>query len=140
GLWKEGILKDCKVHKSNPEMVDCCALYLLANKPDFLSDHELIQQEIEKPGYKVICYPKFHPELNYIEMYWGAAKRHARENCDYTWKGLQENVPTALNSVPLEMIRKHTRHSYQWMDVYRKGLTGQAAEYAVKKQKSHHSI
>ncbi|CAG8820069.1 4720_t:CDS:2 [Gigaspora rosea] len=43
-----------RVHKSNPEMVDCCALYLLANKPDFLSDHELIQQEIEKPGYKVI--------------------------------------------------------------------------------------
>ncbi|CAG8780141.1 2667_t:CDS:2 [Cetraspora pellucida] len=143
GLWKDGMLADCKVRKKdklNSDIVNCCAQHLIANQPDFLNERGLIQQEIEKHGHKVIFYPKFHPELNYIETYWGAAKRHARENCDYTWKGLQENVPIALDSVPVEMNRKYARLSYQWMDTYRKGLTGRAAEYAVKKQRSHRSI
>ncbi|CAG8797763.1 36934_t:CDS:2, partial [Gigaspora margarita] len=39
--------------RTHPEL-DCCALYLLANQPDFLSEHELIQQEIEKRDHKVI--------------------------------------------------------------------------------------
>jgi hypothetical protein len=35
----------------------------------------LLQEIIEAKGHKVVFYPKFHCELNYIEMYWGAAKR-----------------------------------------------------------------
>ncbi|CAG8795347.1 16914_t:CDS:2 [Gigaspora margarita] len=79
-------------------------------------------------------------ELNHIEMYWSAVKKCMRENCDYTWKGLKNKVPIALDSIPVETIRKHARLSYRWMDAYRKGLTGQAANYAVKKYKSHRSI
>ncbi|CAG8839583.1 14714_t:CDS:2, partial [Gigaspora margarita] len=53
GYWdRENTLPNYKVRKSNPKTVDCCALYLLANQSDFLSEHGLIQQEIEKHGYK----------------------------------------------------------------------------------------
>ncbi|CAG8832959.1 23320_t:CDS:2, partial [Gigaspora margarita] len=55
-------------------------------------------------------------------------------------RGLKNKVPIALDSIPVETIRKHTRLSYRWMDAYRKGLTSQAANYAIKKYKNHHSI
>ncbi|PKY54915.1 hypothetical protein RhiirA4_474000 [Rhizophagus irregularis] len=95
---------------------------------------------IEAKSHKVIFYPKFHCELNYIEMYWGVAKRYARQQCDYSWTGLQRVVPLALDSVPISHIRKYARKSARYMDCYRKGLDAKQAEYAVKKFKSHRMI
>jgi len=66
-----------------------------------------LQEVIENLGHKTIFYPKFHPELNLIEMCWGSAKRYAQNNCEYTWIGLQRNVPIALDYFSLvEMRRK----------------------------------
>ena len=39
-----------------------------------MNQKSLIQETIEARGHKVIFYPKFHCELNFIEMFWGAAK------------------------------------------------------------------
>jgi hypothetical protein len=80
-------------------------LFILENQPDFLAQKCMIQEIIESKDHKVIFYPKFHCELNYIEMYWGAAKRYSRNNCDYTWNGLQRVVPIALDNVSLLEIR-----------------------------------
>ena len=73
-------------------------------------------------------------------MYWGAAKLYMRENCNYTWVGLQQTVPKALDSVPLITIRKYAQKSWRYMDIYRKGITGKMAEFAAKKYKSHHCV
>ncbi|KZT08516.1 uncharacterized protein LAESUDRAFT_736015 [Laetiporus sulphureus 93-53] len=40
-------------------------------------------------------------ELNPIEFFWGAVKKYLCDNCDYTFKTLQENLPNALTSVDL---------------------------------------
>ncbi|PKY51387.1 hypothetical protein RhiirA4_424476 [Rhizophagus irregularis] len=94
---------------------------------DFKSQKSQLQEEIEKRGHICIFYPKYHCELNYIEMYWGAAKRYTRENCNYTWSSLQKTVPEALDSIPLITIRKFARKSWRYMDIYRKGITGKVA-------------
>ena len=73
-------------------------------------------------------------------MFWGAAKRYARNNCDYSFKALEKIVPEALNSVSLEQIRRYARRSWRFMDAYRKGLTGIAALYTVKQYRSHRRI
>ena len=96
--------------------------------------------KISVHGHKVIFYPKYHCELNDIEMYWGAVKRCARENCNYTWGSLVKTVPLALDSASLNSIRKFERKSARYMDCYRKGLNMKQVEYAVKRYKSHRKI
>lgn len=73
-------------------------------------------------------------------MFWGAAKRYTRTNCEYSLRKLIEILPKAFDSISLETIRAFARLSFRWMDAYRHGLTGKAAKYAVKKYKSHRSI
>ena len=112
---------------------------MLEQQADFANQRCLLQEVIEAHGHKVIFYPKFHCELNYIEMYWGAVKRYTRAHCNYTWKGLQI-VPEALDSIPLKHIRKYARRSFRYMDAYQKGLNIKQAAYAVKKYKRHRVI
>ncbi|UZO04837.1 uncharacterized protein OCT59_025201 [Rhizophagus irregularis] len=73
-------------------------------------------------------------------MYWSATKRYSRNNCNYTWNGLQQVVPVALDHVSLLEIRAFARKSFRYMDAYRKGLNVKQAEYAVKKYKRHRVI
>lgn len=142
GLWPEGglnrICSNCKKH--SPIADNCCAVRVLSLQPDFLAQRPLVREVIEDRGHKVIFYPKFHCELNYIELFWGAAKRYTRNNCDYSFKGLEKIVPEALNSISLETIRCFARKTWRFMDAYRKGLTGIEALYAVKKYRSHRRI
>ncbi len=142
GLWPEGglnrICSECKKHF--PITDNCCAVRLLSLQPDFLAQRPLIREVIEDRGHKVIFYPKFHCELNFIEMFWGAAKRYTRNNYDYSFKGLEKTVPEALNSISLETIRCYACRAWRFMDAYRKELTGIEALHAVKKYRSHRRI
>jgi len=122
----------------NPRFLLC--VWILELQPDFVNQKSLIEETIESHGHKVIFYPKFHCELNFIELFWGAAKQYTCENCDYTFKSLEKTVPLALNSVSLEKIRKFACRSWRFMDAYRNGLTGIEALYAVKRYKSHRKI
>ena len=73
-------------------------------------------------------------------MYQDAAKQYTKEHYDYTWKGLQKIVPEALDSVSLITIHHFTQKSWHYMNIYRKGITGKMAEFAVKKYKSHRRV
>ena len=54
--------------------------------------------------------------------------------------GLLNTVPEALNSIDVNTIRRFARKSWRYMDLYRNGITGKLAEYAVKKYRSHRRI
>jgi hypothetical protein len=53
----------------------CCMHRVLSLQPDFVTEKPLLQVIIEKAGHKCLFLPKFHCELNSIEMVWGQAKR-----------------------------------------------------------------
>ena len=61
---------------------DCCMQKMLVNQQDFKDEKPLIQIIIEEAGHKCWFFPKFHCELNPIEMYWGWAKaRESETSC-----------------------------------------------------------
>ncbi|KAF9479683.1 hypothetical protein BDN70DRAFT_982834 [Pholiota conissans] len=101
----------------------------------FFRDRTKIPQEMNFPSdhAQFPNQPKGMRQLNFIEFYWGAVKRWLRENCDYTFIGLQENLPRALASVELSTIRKWEHRMIRWMDAYRSGLSARDAQFQVKK-------
>ncbi|RPA95417.1 hypothetical protein L873DRAFT_1698122, partial [Choiromyces venosus 120613-1] len=66
----------------------CCAQKTLSKQQDFLKQCGKLQEELEVRGYLVAFYPKFHCEFNWIEYYWGHAKWHAWNNCNYNIESL----------------------------------------------------
>ncbi|GES96660.1 hypothetical protein RCL_jg14675.t1 [Rhizophagus clarus] len=144
GKWPPGGLvlecNKCKEKCQNSSRTSCYARQVISLEPDFLAQKGAIEELIENAGHKCIFFPKFHCELNFIERYWDAAKRYSRENCNYSWEGLQRVVLESLDSITLITIRKFSRKCWRYMDLYRKGIDGKLVEYAVKKYKSHRRI
>jgi hypothetical protein len=139
GLWKNGLVMQCKKVKDGSGgkckvgASECCARRILDLQPDFQDQKSLVQEVIEAAGHLCIFLPKFHCELNFIEFFWGAVKRYLRAHCDYTFSTLQENMPTALASVPIETIRKWEHRMIRWMEAYQTGLGAKEAQIQVKK-------
>jgi hypothetical protein len=52
----------------------CCARYCLSQEPDFLAQREWLREVVEGAGHEIIFYPKYHCELNYIDMIWANFK------------------------------------------------------------------
>lgn len=50
------------------ENTNCCMMRLLSKQDDFLNQESMLESLIKKAGHKCIFLPKFHCELNPIEM------------------------------------------------------------------------
>ena len=129
GLWKDGLHMRCKDTCTSD---NCCAKQILDNQPDFKAQQSLIQEVVESAGHMCIFLPKFHCELNFIEYFWGASKWYLRENCDYSFTTLQDNMPKALASVGVDSIWKWEHQMKRWMEAYRTGLGARDAQFQVQ--------
>lgn len=110
----------------------CCNKRILELQPDFTEQKSLVQETIEAAGHLCLFLPKFHCELNPIEYFWGMVKKYLRDNCDYSFDGLKENLPKALNSVHIHTVRRWEHRLFCWMNAYREGLGSVEAQLQVK--------
>jgi hypothetical protein len=115
----------------------CCMQRVLSLQPDFVAEKPLLQVIIEKAGHKCLFLPKFHCELNPIEMVWGQAKRckcrlkyillgcltmfclDFRERADGTFPKAQKLVVEALDRITAPNVRWYFRHCFRYMDAYK---------------------
>jgi hypothetical protein len=100
----------------------CCMQMVLSHQANFLAEKPRLQTVIEAAGHKCYFLPKFHCELNPIEMYWGWVK--IREHlvhsisfeslisilrlhalADGTFPTAKRLVPELLDSCPTNVIR-----------------------------------
>jgi len=103
GLYQAHLHGKCK-SKCDVDKADCCNKWILEQQADFTEQNSLVQETIEAAGHLCLFFPKFHCELNFIEFFWAQVKKYLRDNCDYTFDTLKENMPKALESVPLATI------------------------------------
>jgi hypothetical protein len=120
---------------------DCCMQRVLSLQADFKAEKPLLQLVIKKAGHKCIFLPKFHCELNPIEMVWGQTKQREfqlsifsflliislfnagfREYADGTFAKAQVLVPECLDNVSTDNIRRYFRHCWRYMDAYKLSL------------------
>ena len=73
-------------------------------------------------------------------QYWGWCKYRYREADKKTFQDAKNAALLYLNACPAEVIRRFINRSWRFMSAYRLGLTGRAAEWAVRKQKQHRSV
>jgi hypothetical protein len=140
GLWpQEGLRARCKGGCKN-DTISCCAEKIMSLQEDFRTQKSILEETIKSAGHRCMFYPKFHPELNYIEYFWASTKHYTRNHCSYNFETLKKTVPVALASVSLKTIRKFRRRAQRYMSAYKIGLSYAAAEYAVKKYKSHRRL
>jgi len=66
--------------------------------------------------------------------YWGWVKYHYHKLPKQNFAEPKEIALQYLNACPPDMIQQFINHSWRFMSTYRKGLTGNAATWAVRKQ------
>ncbi|EHS62464.1 uncharacterized protein PGTG_20589 [Puccinia graminis f. sp. tritici CRL 75-36-700-3] len=124
------------------KLKDCCWSQIMTSQSDFLAERSLLQTMIEDAGHICLFLPKFHCELNPIELLWAYVKadyRRQSHQCS-TWKHYQALFEHSRRSCPLSTIRKFFRKIDRQHSAYALGLDGPAAQRAMKKYSSHRRI
>ena len=82
---------------------------------------------------QIVIFPKYHCELNFIEMIWGWLKSHHRRTCTYNFKNLERELPNTIEQVlPILVVRRYARYCFRFMSGCRLGLTGTLLDFSVK--------
>ena len=144
GLWRPRLRVQCRRPDGKKNKIclnggTCCARALIANEPDFKAQRSRLEEEVELTGHLVHFFPKFHCELNFIEYYWGAAKRYARTRCGYNIRALRKMVPDCLESVKPTLIWKFWARTERMMRAYREGIAYGTPEFKDKVTKTYRS-
>jgi hypothetical protein len=109
---------ECLLPGGEGEELSCGAEGILSSQADFRISRNQIEEIIEEAGYLVIFYPKFHPELNWIEYYWGTCKYFARPRCNYSFISLRVIISKALESVLPSLVHKYWARSKRILNSY----------------------
>ncbi|KAI0311094.1 hypothetical protein OF83DRAFT_1020201, partial [Amylostereum chailletii] len=64
--------------------------------------------------------------------FWGVVKKYLRDNCDYTFETLKQNMPKAMEAVKLETIHLWEHRIWRWVGAYEDGIDAKDTQMKVK--------
>ncbi|OBZ66756.1 hypothetical protein A0H81_13220 [Grifola frondosa] len=134
---EDSILEQAAAGDADSQDEWCCLYRVVSLQEDFVNEKPMLQHYIESRGHICLFLPKFHCELNPIEMLWGYGKYRYRLAANGKFATARELVPQCLDMADTLTIRRFFRKTWRYMDAYRKGLDARQAAFAVKKYKSH---
>ncbi|EIW77797.1 hypothetical protein CONPUDRAFT_62226 [Coniophora puteana RWD-64-598 SS2] len=139
-LWQDGLKAQCAGFKCKPSQTDCCCCRILFNQADFINQKSALQELVESRGHICDFYPKYHCELNFIEMYWDAAKfqyRNTAKTCSSS--AMEKNVKACLDSIICLTfcIRRYANRAARFISAYAGGLTGAELAWVNRKYSGH---
>jgi hypothetical protein len=145
GLWRPGMRVQCRKEDGNYNPIclqscSVCARGVIAQERDFQEQRCRLAEEVEKRGHYCLFLPKFHPETNPIEYYWGATKVYTRKNCGYSLTALRKTVPEALKAVPREQILRYFEKVDRICTAYAEGDVYGTKDFAQKVYTSHRRV
>ncbi|KAJ8581887.1 hypothetical protein M405DRAFT_751108, partial [Rhizopogon salebrosus TDB-379] len=95
------------------------------NEPDFINVPSLLDEHCHARGFKHMIPLKFHCELNFIEQCWGYARRlHRLYPPTKKDEQMEVNVHKALDSIPIECMRRCSNRASRFLDGHQKGYHG----------------
>ncbi|PVH67364.1 hypothetical protein DL98DRAFT_387009, partial [Cadophora sp. DSE1049] len=119
----------------------CCLARILANYKNFFEQKSALKEKLLARGYKCLFLLKFYCKLNPIEMYWAYCKNLYRQVWKTTFNDVTRQAAfKALDSCPLDTLRRYINRASRFMDAYRKGLSVKQAAWCVKKQSGYRTI
>ncbi|KXN91836.1 hypothetical protein AN958_11655 [Leucoagaricus sp. SymC.cos] len=74
------------------------------------------------------------------QEYWGWCKYRYRQAPKNTFEDAKKAAYQAFDACPTDVIHCFINRSFRFMSAYHQGLTGKAAEWAVRKQKGHWKV
>ncbi|EFP79041.1 uncharacterized protein PGTG_04997 [Puccinia graminis f. sp. tritici CRL 75-36-700-3] len=133
---------DSDAANNTTESTNCCWSKILSQQSDFINERPLLQTIIEDAGHICLFLPKFHCELNPIELFWSYIKESYRKQSHTAGlfaacKALFDRV---RQSCPLITIRKYFCRINRQLSVYQQGYSGPQSEILMKKYSSHRCI
>ena len=142
GLWKPSMTKSGRKGKGNNPDLEMSMEHKLASEPDFKAVPSSLEALCERLGAICLMLPKYHCDLNPIELVWGFSKAKVRQECDYTYSTLQHSVPASLallSTANLATVQKFCRKTHTYHAIYHAtaatGMVNVADQY--RKYKSH---
>lgn len=107
GMIRESkLLAQCREFKCVDKKPNCCQQHTLYNQPDLVEVKLLLEIMCKAWGFMALFIPKFHCKFNFIEQCWGFAKCICHYLASSKQADLEQNVLTALESVPLESMQR----------------------------------
>ncbi|EFP80427.2 uncharacterized protein PGTG_06383 [Puccinia graminis f. sp. tritici CRL 75-36-700-3] len=129
-------------HNECSTTTPCCWFRVMQLQSDFQNERPLLQTIIEDAGHICLFLPKFHCELNPIELFWLYIKQAYRQET-HTCKAFSDYkalFDRIRKSCPLSTIRKYFRRIDRQISAYEQGYNGPQSAILMKKYTSHRCI
>lgn len=107
---------------------------------DFQDGTTILEEQVRSRGHICVYLPKFHCELNPIELVWCQSKKYTRSHCNGTITRLRKLVPESLSMVSKDTIGNFFSKCRDFEAAYRDGHTCETVDKAVKVYKSHRRV